>query len=79
MYESQKKEELERCQFLMYVGIVLQGIVMNLISPQVQGIQVVSEKNIQFSFFIAKKVTKAQQQHSCGQKHNFPVYKKIFI
>ena len=79
MYESQKKEELERCQFLMHVGVILQGIVMNLISPQVQDIQVVSEKIIQFSFFLfRKKVTKVQQQRSGGQKHNFPVCKKIF-
>ena len=26
-------------------------------------------------FFIAEKVNKAQQQHSGGQKHNFPVFK----
>ena len=31
------------------------------------GIQVVSEKIIQFLFFIVKKGNKAQQQHSSGQ------------
>ena len=31
-----------------------------------------------FFFFTAEKVNKAQQQHSGGQKHNFPVCEKIF-
>ena len=33
---------------------------------------------IQYFFFIAEKVNKAQQQHSKGQKHNSSVCKKIF-
>ena len=40
-------------------------------------IQVVSEKIIQFLIFIVEKINKAQQQHSGGQKHNFPRCKKI--
>ena len=36
------------------------------------------KKLYNFLFFIAKKVGKAQQQHSGGQKHNFPVFKMIF-
>ena len=39
-------------------------------------IQVVSEKIIQL--LIAEKVNKARQQHTGGQKHNFPMRKKIF-
>ena len=37
----------------------------------------VSEKIIQFSLFVAKKVNRAQLQHSNDQKHNFPACKKI--
>ena len=37
------------------------------------------KKNIyNFQFLITEKVNKAQQQHSSGQKHNFPVCKKFF-
>ena len=32
--------------------------------------------NVQF--LIAENVNKAWQQYSSGQKHNFPVHKKIF-
>ena len=38
-----------------------------------------SKKIVQFSFFfITEKVNKKQKQHSGGQKHNFPVCRKIF-
>ena len=40
-------------------------------------VQVVSEKLYNFQFLIAKKVNEARQQHSGGQKHNFPVRKNI--
>ena len=36
------------------------------------------KKLYNFQFLIAEKVNTAQQQHSGGQKHNFPVCKKIF-
>ena len=35
------------------------------------------KKLYNFQFLIAEKVNKAQQQHSGGQKHNFPVFKKF--
>ena len=35
------------------------------------------KKLYNFQFQIAEKVNKARQQHSVGQKHNFPVCKKI--
>ena len=36
------------------------------------------KKLYNFYFLIVKKVNNAQQQHSNGQKHDFPVCKKIF-
>ena len=36
------------------------------------------KKIYNFQFLIAEKVNKARQQHSDGQKHNFPVRKEIF-
>ena len=41
-------------------------------------IQVVSEKIIQFSIFYCRKSKQSTAKHSSGQKHNFPVCKKIF-
>ena len=74
---SKNFDKLKKCLKLTNHDYTVIGLTETTFREKPHEYRLCQKKLYNFQFLIAEKVNKSRQQHSRGQKHDFPVCKKI--